>query len=189
MCALDADGNASCWGCANDDQPAGRFLALDLEYYHACGVTTGGEGLCWSWGPGAPAEALVVPDGEWVAVDAGGDGTCFLSTSGTVECSGGQEAGEDSGPWDPDGVGLDVSTGANMSCAVVDGAARCYGSSFFYGCSVDEAATATAIDVAGYAACVLLSEGATSCWGGGYPDDDGGDPTCRRGDAARVFGR
>jgi hypothetical protein len=85
-------------------------------------------------------------------------------------------------------VGFDVSTGSGLSCAVVDGAARCSGS-FFYGCSLEETATATVIEVAAYAACVLLSDGSTSCWGGGYPDDDGGDPTCRRGDAARVFGR
>jgi hypothetical protein len=157
---------------------------------HTCAVDVNGCAACWGRDR---ADDTELPE-DWdvcsvAAVDAGGDQTCFLARTGALECSGGLYGDEPSGPWNPDGPYLDASAGTTLACALdQSGEAHCDDPRSF-GCPLEETAASMAIDVAYSARCVILSGGATSCWGAGYPDADGGDPTCRRGDAARVFGR
>jgi hypothetical protein len=126
-CALYADGRADCFGCANDDQPDVAFASLDLEYDHACGVSTDGEAVCWGWGPDAPgAEYVDVPAGSWVAVAVGEHHTCWVGADGSLLCTGDNDEGQLDAPTT--GTWVQVAAGNLHSCAIdADGCAACWG--------------------------------------------------------------
>ena len=174
-CGLDAEGNTTCWGCANDDQPKERFRVLDLEYYHACGITTDGEARCWSWGPyDFPAEAAVVPEGDWADVSVGFAHTCWLSAAGEITCVGDNSEGQcdvpDGGPW------AQVSAGNEHTCAVdVNGCGTCWGNDIAGETQLPEdweACSIAQIDAGGHRTCFRSTSGAGECRGGTMDDSD-----------------
>ncbi|HEX2080932.1 MAG TPA: hypothetical protein VHG08_24730, partial [Longimicrobium sp.] len=134
VCALDAEGRAFCWGrnewgqlgrggtggadgAARPAATAARFERLSAGRDHACGVTAGGEVLCWGLGAGgalgpagvdrctvqvesrphrltpAPAPCARTPrsvplPARAVEVAAGDAHTCALTAAGELYCWG-----------------------------------------------------------------------------------------------------
>jgi alpha-tubulin suppressor-like RCC1 family protein len=119
-CALDADGQAWCWGNGTygelgdgtgrghaDPGPVAQtlgFVELAVGGAHACGLT--GEGTVWCWGVNAHgqlgdgtlanrfAPVRVEADQRFAAVAAGSSHTCALDTEGGVHCWGANEVGQ-----------------------------------------------------------------------------------------------
>ena len=176
-CALAADGTAGCWGDASEGQlgiPAGSVTerrlrrayrgasgpppgapalhALDAGWLHTCGLTAGGEIVCWgdddrgqlgraSAGPAArTVEGL---DGGAVALAAGGLHTCAVLTDGSVSCWGNGSHGQLGREIDGDspaplavpglsGPAVSLAAGAYHSCALLEGGAvSCWGDNRF----------------------------------------------------------
>lgn len=186
-------------------------ISIAAGRYHSCAVT--GDGAAWCWGGDTFGElgddealsASYVPVGvaglgSGVRHIAAGDSVgCAITDTGAARCWGVNNAGQlgngESGSFveshTPVGVvGLDsgvtsISPGFGYTCAVVDGAAQCWGSNYNGELGVGEDAgfvTATPVGVVGLGsgaaaigacsshACALTTSGEVRCWG----NNDGG---------------
>lgn len=171
-CGLDVEGRAFCWGHNSHGQlgvPAfdsvtstpravaggHTFRSLAAGGHHTCGVTTGGEALCWGanawWQLGtASMDSLAHPAPERVrtslrfrSVTANWGGTCAITTDGAAHCwgvapTGTEEGGETcftsrrcSGTPFPVAGGFswkELSLGAGQTCGTTpDGHTYCWG--------------------------------------------------------------
>ena len=153
-CALRADNTLSCWGDGSDGQlrrPRGEFLSVSSGFKHTCAVsaTEGSEGSVQCWGLDILGEATPTA-GSYRKVSAGHEHTCGLTTSGTIQCWGGNGHGQ-AGTEDPTGPMIctasgcrrgyslqqyppqwgpfiDVSAGTVHTCAVqAEGVLKCWG--------------------------------------------------------------
>jgi hypothetical protein len=123
-CAIDADGQAWCWGSdaygqlgdgggasgtpsaspvAVTGQPSGGFAAIDLGVRHACALTEAGDAYCWgdnSAGqlgstPGDTSKpAAVHGSTRYATISAGGDSTCAISMAARPFCWGDNADGQ-----------------------------------------------------------------------------------------------
>jgi len=172
-CLLDAAGQPWCWGDDSDGQlavasstlpehhrghpsrtvagrisGAPRMRSLDAGWLHTCGVSTGGDVVCWgdnSLGqlgrPGSesgPSPVAGLPGGT-TAVAAGGAHTCALARDGGVWCWGDGSSGQ---------LGQGSASDSVTPVAVT---------------GLPE--PAVAIDAGAYHTCALLQDGDVACWG------------------------
>lgn len=136
-----------------------RFTAVSLGFEHSCGLRSNGSVACWGnnrFGQigteevtyNVPGRFVLTPtrvsSGSYSAVAAGGDFTCALRTSGTVDCWGHNanagQLGDRSGlthrgvpgPVAKDSVYTTLAAGSVTTCArTASGAPFCWGGNFF----------------------------------------------------------
>lgn len=216
-CGVLASGQVECWGSQllgstleKSSTPVlvpgiGNATAATGSEDHRCALLSSGGVDCWGaedfgeLGNGITAleeasnPVAVSGLGNAVAVSAGLDNTCALTTSGTVECWGANNwdqlgsstPSESATPLVVGGVSgaVAISVGQYDACAVLaGGAAKCWGS----GLNGDlgdgsEATTPTPTAVSGLSnavaisasgvgsfTCALISNGTVKCWGADY---------------------
>jgi alpha-tubulin suppressor-like RCC1 family protein len=217
-CAVTVGGGLKCWGANTDGQlgdgtttvrltPRGvaglasGVRAVTAGGEHTCAVTTGGSVKCWGnnnsfqlsdgtlLDRSSPVDVLGLGSGV-LAVTAGGQHTCAVTSGGAVFCWGNNSYGQlgdgttgnQSTPVDV--VGLvsgvrSVTAGAEHTCAVTSGGAvKCWGyntdgqlgdgSSGNQSSPVDVVGLGSgvqAISAGGQHTCALTGEGAVKCWG------------------------
>lgn len=164
-----SNGLASCWG-ANDSGQIGigvvdgvphmvpvavqggqTFIAISAGAEHTCGLTSGGQVVCWGANnrgqigsaPGAPVPTPTpLAGGPFVAISAGKDHTCALAASGAVSCWGWNGWGQTGNGTENAVAGLgtvaggltfrSVTAGYEHTCAIAtDGETYCWGSNVF----------------------------------------------------------
>lgn len=147
-CALDGQGEVSCWGWA---------------YY---GQTGSGEAVStWDW----PARVDGVPG--ITQISAASARTCVLEDGGAVWCWGQAPVGDDTRRVRPQPTRVvdlsaaeSVSTGGGGGCAVEEGAAWCWGTVPDRIEGLDDVAAVSA--GSGGHSCAVTSDRAARCWGG-----------------------
>jgi alpha-tubulin suppressor-like RCC1 family protein len=154
-CALAPSGAAYCWGYnaqgqlgvgvsdtlwhTSPDSVVGgvAFVALAMERYAGCGLTSGGVAYCWGDAyPAAPA-AITSPV-TFDSISGGFDFACGLSSTGAAYCWGKNDYGQ---------LG-DSSTTASTVPVAVHGGLRF-----------------TRLAAGGYHVCGLATDGRLYCWG------------------------
>ena len=204
-CAIRAGGGEiACWGsnsrpelvAANEDgeevweeahvgrldAPTGRFTAVYLHYYYACGLRESGAIECWGIEI-YPAPPDAPPDDPYIPVS--GDLACLVRESGAIGCWGGLGGG---GATDaPAGSFTAVAGGYRHTCAIRAGSGEiaCWGSNSrpgeaqynkdtgewtqpeeIYAGQLDAPpGRFIAVAAAVYYSCAIRDTGAIECWG------------------------
>jgi alpha-tubulin suppressor-like RCC1 family protein len=220
-CAITGAGGVECWGrnltgsLGNDatiDSPvpvdvvglSTGVVAISAGSDQTCAVTAAGALVCWGWnangqlGDGSTTDSHV-PVGVVglstgvVAVSAGGNHTCALTSAGAVKCWGDNHQGQlGGGPKTESHVPVDVvglspgvvalAAGSEHTCAVTAaGALRCWGWNALG--QIGNGATSSSafpVDVFGLPpgvvavsggvlhTCAVTGAGAVHCWGGNF---------------------
>lgn len=197
---------------------------------HTCARTSNNVMYCWGsnaygeLGLGMAGFGVRVPgvvpglDAGVVAIAAGDDDTCAVLTGGSLRCWGknnrGQVGNGVSGTFEEvhspaQVVGVtsgttEVSLGYEFTCAVISGAAKCWGSNFNLVLGNGQGASfesATPVDVTGLTtgaarlsatssdhACALTTAGAVRCWGTGGGHLGSGDSQTDQATPGPVVG-
>jgi alpha-tubulin suppressor-like RCC1 family protein len=217
-CVILNDGSVKCWGKNEYGQlgngttigssvPVGVVGVSDAAavvagWGHSCALTKGGRVICWGYnrngelGNGKtqhsslPVDVIGIP-GAAVAIEAGDDHTCAVTSAGRVMCWGYNEFGQlgdgttasRSVPVEAQALSdriRSVAAGWGHTCALTDkGGVRCWGNNQLgqlgYGQTADY--RFTAVDVLGLgsgvaeiasdggSACALTAGGGVKCWG------------------------
>jgi alpha-tubulin suppressor-like RCC1 family protein len=241
-CALGGGGAVKCWGgnyqgqLGNGSDPT-RPIAADVSGlgsgvskvmaggWHTCALTTGGAVKCWgaNWegqlgddtydSRGTAAEVNGLGSGV-IAIAAGGEHTCALTSAGGVKCWGANASGQlgddthDSRATAADVTGLGsgviaIAASGSHTCALnTGGGVKCWGANesgqVGDGTSVDN--RPTPVDVQGLTSGViaitaggahtgaLTTGGGVKCWGANGEGQLGDDTYNSRPTAADVLG-
>ena len=220
-CALTDAGGVKCWGRNFDGQLGngswddasvpvdvagltGDVGAIATGYYHSCALTLAGIVKCWgrnasgALGDGTTSSRNTAVDvgglvSGVVAITAGNNHTCVLTSAGGVQCWGDNAAGQlgdgtqTTSRTPVDVVGLTsgvalISAGYNHTCAVtVSGGAKCWGlntdgqlgnnTKTSSSVPVDVATLASgvaSITAGSFHTCVKTLSGGAKCWGSNY---------------------
>ena len=151
VCAIDDDGDLSCWGWVYGDNPTtvrapDDVTSVSMGGTRTCITTDGGLVYCWDFGATTASQMTRVANiSDAVKVSVGDDTACALHLDGTVSCWGRNtvgQVGDGTTTRRPDPVRLTGITDA------VD-------------ISVSPGSRAV-----GAHACALHQRGSVSCWGG-----------------------
>jgi len=166
-CAVDADGNLTCWG---EDTGVGRvektpsdgsFVEPCVAGQRSCGLRTSGRVACWGLGedPDSP-----IPD--FATISCGGAGECGLTTRSEMKCWRNDVGRQDTFP--PDGDWAELSVGAHHVCGVAGSgdAVECWGTSIQKDEPLNppDGGGLSDIDVGDNFACGITDEGVLRCW-------------------------
>ena len=171
-CALDPDGNITCWGdnyYGQAEAPGGRWTAISAGGLHSCALDPDGTTTCWGADYHGQSGA---PDGRWTATSAGGEGahSCALDPDGNITCWGNDRYSQTDPPG---GRWTAISAGGFHSCALdPDGNITCWGDGYYdmdhdydYGRTDAPDGRWTAISAGGFHSCALDPDGNITCWG------------------------
>jgi len=217
-CALTSGGAAKCWGengagALGDGTTIHRSVpvqvsgltsgvtAITTAYSHTCAVISGGAANCWGYneagdlGTGitgfsaVPVQVSGLTSGV-MAIAAGGDHTCAITSGGAVKCWGNNGDGQlGDGTTVTSAVPVQVSgltsgvtaiaAGYHHTCAMTSGGAvKCWGYNWFGQLGDGTTVTSTVpVQVSGMTSgvtaiaagddhtCAITSGGAAKCWG------------------------
>lgn len=98
-CAVDAEGQARCWGDDTYGQVSGlprehRYAQVGAGWRFSCGLTVSGEIHCWGANSGGQTASPEHGSGPWVWLSVGNDFACALDTEGRAVCWGGNGFGQ-----------------------------------------------------------------------------------------------
>ncbi len=203
-CALSTGGRVSCWGATPLGQGAQPMVLADMVSGmqavsvgagHGCARTSAGGVRCWGnnvqgqfgyFGDSSPFATQAVPGlGSGVlAISAGFNHSCALSSGGRVECWGSNTHSQGGSPAPVSIFGMfsgmqAVSAGGSHNCALSNGGeVRCWGNNEFgqlgngttTGDWMPVQVTGLASGVQAVAAgerhaCALTTAGGVVCWG------------------------
>ena len=151
--------------------------SISVGNYHACGIKTDGELICW--GKAGSARLVVPKDSnsntitDWTMVEAGWAQNCGIRSGGSVVCFGRTSYDRSAGP-SGSGPFTDVTTGVYNGCALAsNGSVECWGGT---GISVLDpvkvvptGVTFASIEMSTangyYHTCGLATDGKVHCWG------------------------
>jgi len=225
-CALVFNGNVWCWGEGDYGQMGNgstdvnnyspllvptlsNIKAISARGMHTCALTNTGGVKCWGWneygqvGNGTYDSPITEPvdvvglDAGVKAIAVGGEHSCALLDSGTVNCWGlnsNGQLGNDSTAWSNEPVEVigisnvsQIALGDEHSCALLsDGIVKCWGWNGYgqlgdgtyedrwvptpvLGAPVSGIwLKAKAIALGDDHSCALISDGTVKCWGYNY---------------------
>ena len=186
-CALDAAGQAHCWGSdlyGQASPPSGAFLQLAASATGTCGLDAAGQVTCW----GQPFDEPYVDFNTWIQWNTGGSGAvsrifwmgtelCGVDTSDQVHCMGPLTSWSGGYGSDQGVVDGHLSAGA-WTYLYADGqvgSGGMYGGMLRPSCEGmtgyrDPGAFASSLDAVALDGgrehqCVLYSDGTLGCWG------------------------
>ncbi|QJR16524.1 RCC1 domain-containing protein [Usitatibacter palustris] len=202
-CALSTGGVLTCWGDNTQSQLGDGtigtgIVAIAAGEYHTCAVTGAGALKCWGLnnagqlGDGtytnsaAPRDVQGLSSGV-IAVSAGNNHTCALSTGGTVKCWGHLTTFTSpysaNTPQDVNGFGNPVtvlSSAGYHNCALTTaGNVKCWGNNTrgqlgydFHGFTlapgpdvIGLSSGVTSVVAGGNHSCAIIAAGGVKCWG------------------------
>jgi hypothetical protein len=155
-CALDQQGNATCWGYAAP-APSGTFVQVHPGRTVSCALDSSGNAYCWGsnasggLGTGSDAGALTygqVLGGPYRTITGGQDFACALDMSGAAFCWGNDNEGQIGNGTLPDG-------GVNPNAYFV----------VLSPTPVAGGHTYTTISANVFNACAVATDGTGYCWG------------------------
>ena len=161
-CALDLNGEVSCWG---PNWWKGRFSdrlsSISSGYAHACGLRQDGTIVCRGSNDEGQSSP---PDENLVSITSGFYHSCGLRDDGTVACWGKNSSGQASPPA---GQTFDsISSGGSHVCALrSSGAAVCWGWDDFGQATPPGGEVLSSISSGGSHTCGLRMDGTALCWG------------------------
>ena len=172
-CALDAAGQAVCWGRRTDNladanaddgrttpPSAASFAAIAAGGAHSCGLTVDAGLLCWGQNPDGRADPQT---GPFRQLALGANNTCALRPDGTAFCQGDDASGQSSPPATRF---TQIALGREHGCGVTAGGAiECWGADWAENGA--PAGAFTAVSAGGDAVCGLRPAGSAECWGPG----------------------
>lgn len=220
-CALTASGGVKCWGDFYPPAPvpvdvnglSSGVTALAAGGSHTCALTVSGGVKCWGdnfygqLGDGTTNSSYYTPvdvsglSSGVVALAAGGNHTCALTTGGGVKCWGDSQKT----PIDMSGLASGVialAAGGSHTCAVLTGGGvKCWGNNY-YGQLGDGTTTTqytpvdviglgsgvTALTAGGRHTCALTIGGGLKCWGHNYLGQLGNGTTTNSSTPVDVSG-
>ncbi len=151
VCAIDDDGDLSCWGWVYGDTPTtvrapDEVTSVSMGGTETCITTDGGLVYCWDFGATTASQmTLIATISDAVKVSVGDDTACVLHVDGTVSCWGRNtvgQVGDGTTTRRPDPVRL-----AGITDAV-------------------DVSVSSGSPTVGAHACALHRRGSVSCWGG-----------------------
>lgn len=195
--SVQAPGDAS-----KDTHILDNVIQISVGYYHSCALKESGEVYCWGgnqWGQlgtgdRRPSPTAVKAQGlpqDVIAVDAGLDHTCALTSSGDIKCWGSGYTGQlgdgmVSGGLTPADVGsfssnvVNLTVGESHACGLTNGGdMMCWGANHFGELGIGSAVVSQTlpVNVAGLEGnvqsiatgsnhtCAVTTDGAAKCWG------------------------
>lgn len=135
-CAMGSDAEVECWALSGwepepfEQPPAGPWKDFDVGEGSACGVTAGGEILCWGEDlDGRVSEAPTA--GTFESVTVGHSHACALDSKNRLHCWGALDSPEEEwdaityarGSW----TGVDAGEGFHACGTWADGTVTCWG--------------------------------------------------------------
>jgi len=189
-CAITTVGGAKCWGNNSSGQLGDgttiwqlhpvevvglgvTVAAVTVGHYHTCALTTAGGVKCWGsngigqLGDGTtthrttPVDVVGLGSGV-IAVSAGYNHTCALTSAGAVKC------------WGANGNGQLGDGSTTSSTAPVD--------------VIDLSTGVTDIDAGDWHTCAVASSGGAKCWGSNSGGKLGGGTTTKSTTPVDVVG-